>query len=196
LFCHAHGFQAAKPPPKPPGVTPAKDQAQESPDRPGSGDTIHVSRQGVPSRRSAWRLYGRASGQQAIHAGVPTATASGEPLAGGLPQACELSPPRFRPTLQPLSQIRQARRATRWCCEERLVVNQALSQMKSPQNYTGIRRFFYRRFKPREELTDVNRCRNFNARLIPSGDDRDRTGNLLVANQALSQLSYVPERGN
>lgn len=26
-----------------------------------------------------------------------------------------------------------------------------------------------------------------------SGDDRDRTGNLLVANQALSQLSYVPE---
>ncbi len=27
-----------------------------------------------------------------------------------------------------------------------------------------------------------------------SGDDRDRTGNLLVANQALSQLSYVPLR--
>jgi hypothetical protein len=27
---------------------------------------------------------------------------------------------------------------------------------------------------------------------IWSGDDRDRTGNLLVANQALSQLSYVP----
>ena len=26
-----------------------------------------------------------------------------------------------------------------------------------------------------------------------SGDDRDRTGNLLVANQALSQLSYVPD---
>ena len=25
-----------------------------------------------------------------------------------------------------------------------------------------------------------------------SGDDRDRTGNLLVANQVLSQLSYVP----
>jgi len=28
---------------------------------------------------------------------------------------------------------------------------------------------------------------------MPIGDDRDRTGNLLVANQALSQLSYVPE---
>ncbi len=28
-----------------------------------------------------------------------------------------------------------------------------------------------------------------------SGDDRDRTGNLLVANQALSQLSYVPGVG-
>ena len=26
-----------------------------------------------------------------------------------------------------------------------------------------------------------------------SGDDRDRTGNLVVANHALSQLSYVPE---
>jgi hypothetical protein len=28
-----------------------------------------------------------------------------------------------------------------------------------------------------------------------NGDDRDRTGNLLVANQALSQLSYVPDQG-
>ena len=28
-----------------------------------------------------------------------------------------------------------------------------------------------------------------------NGDDRDRTGNLLVANQALSQLSYVPDLG-
>jgi hypothetical protein len=27
-----------------------------------------------------------------------------------------------------------------------------------------------------------------------SGDDRDRTGNLLVANQALSQLSYAPSK--
>jgi hypothetical protein len=27
-----------------------------------------------------------------------------------------------------------------------------------------------------------------------NGDDRDRTGNLLVANQALSQLSYVPKQ--
>jgi hypothetical protein len=28
-----------------------------------------------------------------------------------------------------------------------------------------------------------------------SGDERDRTANLLVANQALSQLSYVPRVG-
>ncbi len=34
LFCQAHGFTAAKPPPEPPGLTRAKDQAQESPDRP------------------------------------------------------------------------------------------------------------------------------------------------------------------
>jgi hypothetical protein len=34
LFCQAHGFTAAKPPPDPPRVTPAKDQVQESPDRP------------------------------------------------------------------------------------------------------------------------------------------------------------------
>jgi hypothetical protein len=34
LFCQAHGFPAAKPPPAPRSVTPAKDHAQESPDRP------------------------------------------------------------------------------------------------------------------------------------------------------------------
>jgi hypothetical protein len=33
-----------------------------------------------------------------------------------------------------------------------------------------------------------------NACLVLSGDERDRTANLLVANQALSQLSYVPLR--
>ena len=32
--------------------------------------------------------------------------------------------------------------------------------------------------------------------LSVSGDDRDRTGNLMVANQALSQLSYVPVEFN
>ena len=31
------------------------------------------------------------------------------------------------------------------------------------------------------------------ARNLGNGDDRDRTGNLLLAKQALSQLSYVPE---
>jgi hypothetical protein len=34
LFCQAHGFPAAKPPPEPPRVNRAKDQAQEPPDRP------------------------------------------------------------------------------------------------------------------------------------------------------------------
>ena len=29
--------------------------------------------------------------------------------------------------------------------------------------------------------------------VAPPGDDRDRTGDLLLAKQALSQLSYVPE---
>jgi hypothetical protein len=31
----------------------------------------------------------------------------------------------------------------------------------------------------------------WDTRLVLGGDDRDRTGNLLVANQALSQLNYV-----
>ena len=30
----------------------------------------------------------------------------------------------------------------------------------------------------------------------PGGDDRDRTGDLLLAKQALSQLSYVPVEGS
>ena len=30
------------------------------------------------------------------------------------------------------------------------------------------------------------------ARVMLTGDDRDRTGDLLLAKQALSQLSYVP----
>ena len=34
LFRQAHGFTAAKPPPEPPGVTLAKDQAEGSADRP------------------------------------------------------------------------------------------------------------------------------------------------------------------
>ena len=31
-----------------------------------------------------------------------------------------------------------------------------------------------------------------NSIIIPGGDDRDRTYDLLVANQSLSQLSYTP----
>jgi hypothetical protein len=34
LFCQSHGRESAKPPAKPPGVRPAKDQAQEPPNRP------------------------------------------------------------------------------------------------------------------------------------------------------------------
>ncbi len=30
--------------------------------------------------------------------------------------------------------------------------------------------------------------------MLISGDDRDRTGDLLVANQTLSRLSYIPNR--
>ena len=126
---------------------------------------------------------------------MPKATASGEPLAGGLPQACEHSPPRFRPTLEPLSEIRQARRATSCALKKRLVVDQALSRMKSPQNHGEFAGSFIVGSTPREELAEAISCRNLNVHLVLSGDDRDRTGNLLVANQALSQLSYVPKRG-
>jgi hypothetical protein len=44
----------------------------------------------------------------------------------------------------------------------------------------------------RAELTRASGRRKLNVHCPLSGDDRDRTGNLLVANQALSQLSYVP----
>ena len=74
------------------------------------------------------------------------------------------------------------------------VVDRALSLMKSPQNYRGIPRFLSRRFNLRAEVAEAARWRNLNSRFMLSGDERDRTANLLVANQALSQLSYVPSR--
>ena len=42
------------------------------------------------------------------------------------------------------------------------------------------------------EQAEVRRRDKSNAYVTLSGDDRDRTGNLLVANGALSPLSYGP----
>ena len=39
---------------------------------------------------------------------------------------------------------------------------------------------------------NLNSCQR--TKILLSGDDRDRTGDLLLAKQALSQLSYVPSR--
>jgi hypothetical protein len=78
---------------------------------------------------------------------------------------------------------------SRWI-GERLVVDQARSLMKSPQKYRGIHRFFNRRFNLIKELAEAARCRKLNACLVLSGDDRDRTGNLLVANQAVSEWKW------
>ncbi len=50
-------------------------------------------------------------------------------------------------------------------------------------------------FNSERKLTEAAGRRKLNVCYVLSGDDRDRTGNLLVANQALSQLSYVPELG-
>jgi hypothetical protein len=50
-------------------------------------------------------------------------------------------------------------------------------------------------FTPERKLTETNNGRKLNVCLMLSGDERDRTANLLVANQALSQLSYVPREG-
>jgi hypothetical protein len=44
-----------------------------------------------------------------------------------------------------------------------------------------------------EACLNVSRCSILWRNDLGNGDDRDRTGNLLVANQALSQLSYVPK---
>ena len=51
--------------------------------------------------------------------------------------------------------------------------------------------FFSRLIQARQSL--IRRC-FLSSELARTGADRDRTGNLLVANQALSQLSYGPER--
>jgi hypothetical protein len=68
---------------------------------------------------------------------------------------------------------------------ERLVVTQALSLTKNPQNQARIPRFFNCALNPERKLAEASWRRNLNAWNMFSGDDRDRTGNLLVANQSL-----------
>ena len=152
----------------------------------GSADTIPISRHCAAARPWPCRLYCKASISQPIHARVTKTAAQGEQRGDGSPKSCDLCLPRTRPRFQTGPEVRQAGRVTSWRSGERLVANQALSLMKSPQNYRGIPRFFNRRFNLRAELAEAARCRNLNVRLVLSGDDRDRTGNLLVANQALS----------
>jgi len=68
---------------------------------------------------------------------------------------------------------------------ERLVFTQALALMKNPQNQGRIARFFNRMFDRRRYFTRHVGQRQFQRGFMLSGDERDRTANLLVANQAL-----------
>ncbi len=60
--------------------------------------------------------------------------------------------------------------------------------MKSPQNHGEFVGSFIVGSTPREELAEAISCRNLNVHLVLSGDDRDRTGNLLVANRAVAAI--------
>ncbi len=73
---------------------------------------------------------------------------------------------------------------------EHLVVTQALSLTKNPQNQARIPRFFNCALNLERKLAAAIWRRNLNVWNMFSGDDRDRTGNLLVANQAVSHLRY------
>ena len=66
--------------------------------------------------------------------------------------------------------------------------------MKKPQNNRKNPRFFNRMFIRKRYFTRDFMQRKFLCGFMLSGDERDRTANLLVANQALSQLSYVPRK--
>ena len=57
--------------------------------------------------------------------------------------------------------------------------------MKSSQNYGELYGSSIVAFNLRDELSEIAKCRNVKVRLKLNGDDRDRTGNLLVANQSL-----------
>jgi hypothetical protein len=67
-----------------------------------------------------------------------------------------------------------------------VVVTRALSLTKNPQNQARIPRFFSCALNVERKLAAASWRRNLNAWNMFSGDDRDRTGNLLVANQSLS----------
>jgi hypothetical protein len=76
--------------------------------------------------------------------------------------------------------------------ERARVSNRRSPQRKAPRITGEFDGFSIASFNARGELAEATSCRNLNVRLVLNGDDRDRTGNLLVANQALSQLSCVP----
>jgi hypothetical protein len=84
-----------------------------------------------------------------------------------------------------LIEIREAPDVTIWTSGERLVITQALSLMKNPQNHAKIPRSANCMLNPEQKLTGATGRRKLRFCFMLSGDDRDRTGNLLVANQAL-----------
>jgi hypothetical protein len=71
---------------------------------------------------------------------------------------------------------------TTWRFGERLVRTQALAQMKRPQNQARFPRSFNCMRNIETKFTAAITWRNFNVCLVLSGDERDRTANLLVAN--------------
>ena len=77
---------------------------------------------------------------------------------------------------------------------ERLVDTQALSLTKNPQNQARLPRFCNCALNLERKLAAAIWRRNLNVWNMFSGDVLDRTANLLVANQALSQLSCVSSK--
>jgi hypothetical protein len=74
---------------------------------------------------------------------------------------------------------------------ERLEVTQALSLTKNPHNQARIPRFFNCALNLERKLAATNWRRNLNVWYMFSGDERDRTANVLVANQALSSAALA-----
>jgi len=72
-----------------------------------------------------------------------------------------------------------------WRSGERLAATQALALMKNLQNQRTMPLFINCMFKPEPKPTGITGWLKLNFRIILSGDERDRTANLLVANQAL-----------
>jgi hypothetical protein len=63
--------------------------------------------------------------------------------------------------------------------------------MNAPQNQGAFPRFVTRMFNPEPELRGVAGGRQLNFNFTLSGDDRDRTGNLLVANLAAQETAIL-----